>query len=413
MFEGLSLQSYPDPGTGGAPWTIGYGHTGGDVRPGESISSSVAEVFLAGDLAKAAASVSRLITAPLDQGPFDALTSFAFNVGAGALEGSTLRRRLNQGEPVLQVLEQELPRWCKGGDPARVIEGLSKRRAAEVDHARQGTTAAPRQQSPAPRPSWGPQGISGVVADGFSLKRAAANHEGLPWQDGAWDRLQSSLTPQQFRAFRDGFRQGPPPSVPSPAPAPVPAPAPAPPAALRLEVPYLFQLDSATTEGSRMCFSSTCAMLAAYLKPGSLQGAGQADDRFLAIVKQFGDTTDAGAQVRALGSLGIVARFRQDGGIVDLQRQLAAGFPVPVGWLHKGGASPSGGHWSLIVGEDRAAKALTVHDPFGEADLVRGGYVSNAPTAGRFATYSERNWGRRWMVEGPSSGWWIEVLRVA
>ena len=50
-----------------------------------------------------------------------------------------------------------------------------------------------------------------------------------------------------------------------------------------------------------------------------------------------------------------------------------------------------------------------MHDPNGEADLVGGGYVSTAIGSGRSRWNSEKNWGRRWMVEGVGSGWWLEL----
>ena len=69
-----------------------------------------------------------------------------------------------------------------------------------------------------------------------------------------------------------------------------------------------------------------------------------------------------------------------------------------------------GGHWSLVIGWDPASRQLLMHDPNGEADLLAGGYVSTGISRGQGLRYSERNWGRRWMVEGPGSGWWIELL---
>jgi hypothetical protein len=186
-----------------------------------------------------------------------------------------------------------------------------------------------------------------------------------------------------------------------------------------LAVPYLSQNDSSTGQGGRMCFSSTCAMAAAFLKPGCLKGQGQLDDQYLALVQRYGDTTDASAQVAALKRLGIQATFRTDGRIDHLIEQLQRGIPCPVGWLHKGSvASPTGGgHWSLVIGWDPANRQLLMHDPNGEADLVNGGYVSTAIGSGQSLRYSESNWGRRWQVEGTGTGWWIEispaVLQVA
>ena len=138
---------------------------------------------------------------------------------------------------------------------------------------------------------------------------------------------------------------------------------------IELKVPYYSQRDSATWQGGRMCFSSTCAMAAQFLKPGCLAGRGQPDDRYLTIVGQFGDTTEPAAQVKALALLGIRAEFCQDGSIATLQEQLRAGKPVPVGWLHKGPVSaPSGGgHWSLVVGWDPKTRQVLPFSRFEHA----------------------------------------------
>ena len=126
---------------------------------------------------------------------------------------------------------------------------------------------------------------------------------------------------------------------------------------------------------------------------------------------RHGDTTDANAQVKALQSIGLQSCFRTDGSIEDLIEQLKRGLPCPVGWLHKGPASTptGGGHWSLAIGWDPAKRQFLMHDPNGEADLVNGGYVNTSIGSGAAQRYSERNWGRRWMVEGAGSGWWIEI----
>ena len=330
-WEGCRLSAYPDPASGGAPWTIGYGHTGPDVVPGLTITQQQADTFLQKDVVHAASAVERLLPGvALLPRQRDALISFCFNVGVGALETSTLRKRLMAGEPVAVALAQELPRWCKG--PNGPVEGLKRRRAAEVAHS-----------------------------------------------NGAIEVKRTTPPP----------RQG----------------------LIQLAVPYLSQNDSVTGQGSRMCFSSTCAMAAAFLKPGCLKGSGQLDDQFLALVQRHGDTTDANAQVAALRSLGIQATFRSDGRIDHLIKQLNRGIPCPVGWLHKGSAaSPTGGgHWSLVIGWDPDKRQLLMHDPNGEADLVNGGYVSTALGSGKALRYSERNWGRRWQVEGLGSGWWIQI----
>lgn len=130
--EGLVLYAYPDPGTGGAPWTIGYGHTKG-VQPNMRISEAQADKFLREDLEGFERAVTNLLSIPLTQSEFDALVSFAFNVGTYALETSTLRKRLLAGEPRCWVYQKEFPRWNKGG--SGVLEGLVKRRQREADLA--------------------------------------------------------------------------------------------------------------------------------------------------------------------------------------------------------------------------------------------------------------------------------------
>ena len=131
-FEGCHLTAYPDPGSGGDPWTIGYGHTGSDVVEGAVITQAVAEGMLTTDITRAAAEVFRLLPmagtwTPKQQA---ALISFTFNVGPRSLEISTLRRRLLAGENPEAVVKAELPRWSKAGK--KIMAGLVRRRAAEV-----------------------------------------------------------------------------------------------------------------------------------------------------------------------------------------------------------------------------------------------------------------------------------------
>ena len=158
-----------------------------------------------------------------------------------------------------------------------------------------------------------------------------------------------------------------------------------------LSVPWFAQLDSATDQGRRMCFSSSCAMLLAFLRPGVLSGP-NGDDQYLARVRQCGDTTDPVAQIKALASYGNTAQFSKQASFSTIELQSAAGFPVPCGYLQRGPVSnPSGGlHWLLVVG--LTPTHLIVHDPLGEADLVNGTTVGGTD---RFCRYSRRNVARR------------------
>lgn len=124
--EGLRLKAYPDPGTGGLPWTIGYGSTLGVTRT-MVITAEQAEQMLAVDLVRFERAVERLVEVPINQGQFDALVSFAYNVGEGNFAKSTLLRKLNAGDS--QGAADQFGRWVNAG--GKVLQGLVKRRAAE------------------------------------------------------------------------------------------------------------------------------------------------------------------------------------------------------------------------------------------------------------------------------------------
>lgn len=126
-WEGCRLSAYQDPV---GIWTIGVGHTGlvgnNAVGPGMRISQQEADELLALDLARFERAVERLCPATT-QGQFDALVSFAFNCGEGALERSTLRRLHNAGR--YNDAAFEFGRWNKAG--GKVLAGLTRRRNGE------------------------------------------------------------------------------------------------------------------------------------------------------------------------------------------------------------------------------------------------------------------------------------------
>lgn len=123
-FEGCYLQAYRCPA--GVP-TIGIGRTRG-VRMGDRCTVQQADMWLSQDLEDAASHVAQLVTVPLTQGQFDALSSFVFNLGASRLAESTLLILLNKGD--YQGASSQFSRWVHAGD--KVPPGLVKRRAAEA-----------------------------------------------------------------------------------------------------------------------------------------------------------------------------------------------------------------------------------------------------------------------------------------
>jgi lysozyme len=130
-FEGLRLKAYPDPGTGGDPWTIGYGTTvypdGRKVKKGDVITEVQALDYLKQDVKKFATSVNQLASVPLNQNRFDALVSFTYNLGAGALARSSLLRKLNARE--YEAAAAEFDKWVYAA--GRILPGLVNRRKAE------------------------------------------------------------------------------------------------------------------------------------------------------------------------------------------------------------------------------------------------------------------------------------------
>ena len=125
-FETLQLEAYPDPGTGGEPWTIGWGHTGG-VKQGDTCTEEEAEGWIRADLEKFERCVDRYVEVELTQEQFDALVCFTFNVGCGSLQSSTLLKLINAGN--FEAAAQQFGRWNKAN--GKVLAGLTRRRDAE------------------------------------------------------------------------------------------------------------------------------------------------------------------------------------------------------------------------------------------------------------------------------------------
>lgn len=217
------------------------------------------------------------------------------------------------------------------------------------------------------------------------LSDAAKYYNAEPHQKAAWDALEARLDKPTLEWFKAAYRAAQTPPVSNPLQG----------------VPYFSQNDNKSGTGYRECFSSSCAILAAY------KGKVRSDDEYNLIRHHFGDTTDLGAQLGALNKLGLSPTFKSNGTAKDLEAQIDAGNPVAVGWLHKGPVtSPSGGgHWSVVIGY--TPTHFILHDPNGEASLVSGGYVNH--TGGKGVAYSRKNWLPRWEVDGKGTGWYLYV----
>ena len=387
-FEGCRLTAYVCPA---GVLTIGYGSTGPHVTPGKAITQAEADALLLKDVARFEKGVNDLIKVPLQQCQFDALASFAFNCGNGALEESTLRKRLNAGEDPNTVAKQELPRWTNQG-----LAGLVRRRTAEVNLFCSNPTQTMTKtinltatqetllkKEPVPGAEL-EQHEKSAIAKGKAFKAANvfATQDGhtqveLPFGLGTWwvyDGHWSELGGKDEVSATAGDGN------------------------IKLTVPYFNQVDN-YTQGQRTCNTSSCAMCLAFLMPGKISG----DDEYLKklISGGYGDTTDHGAQGRLLQSYGLKSTWHTNLSFADLEGEIKAGRPVVIGILHRGSLSaPTGGHMLVVRGITPKGDFI-VNDPYGSVNDSYSGPVSN----GNGAVYSRAMLQKRWLPDGANSGW--------
>jgi hypothetical protein len=167
-FEGCHLVAYACPA---GIWTIGWGNTqidGRPVRQGDKISQVTADTMLRDSVERFAGQLYTLIPAAKNYGGNQqaALLSWLYNVGGGAVEESTLRRRLNAGESAQVVIPQELPKWDKAN--GKPLPGLTRRRAAEVELFI-GKQSAPRLTAGSP--------FTALIAPHITIGEFALNQE--------------------------------------------------------------------------------------------------------------------------------------------------------------------------------------------------------------------------------------------
>lgn len=138
-YEACKLTAYPDPATGGAPWTIGWGDTGPDVVPGPTITQMEADIRFAKRLAREfEPGVLDVLQQNPTQSQFDAFVSLAYNIGVANFRASTALRKFNMGDfpsAAIAILS-----WNQAN--RKVMKGLQRRRWAE--HKVFGGWEAPR-----------------------------------------------------------------------------------------------------------------------------------------------------------------------------------------------------------------------------------------------------------------------------
>jgi len=164
-----------------------------------------------------------------------------------------------------------------------------------------------------------------------------------------------------------------------------------------LNVPFFPQTDN-YRDADRTCNSSSCAMALEYFKPGTLQGV-KGDDAYIKKVFAVGDTTNHTVQTKVLDSYGVKSHFAYNLTFADLDRELAAGRPVVIGFFHRGPISaPTGGHMVVVIG--KKGEDYVINDPYGSLNDGYTGPVTN----GKGAVYKKSELARRWCPKG-TDGW--------
>ena len=421
------IEAYRDPV---GIWTIGYGsiwqpEARRAVREGDVISKAQADQWLEQEVRDKAKGVAPLCSAPLTQSMFDALVSFAYNLGVGAFEESSLRRKLNQRD--YDGAAKEFDRWVKAG--GSVLQGLVNRRNEEEALFRKEPWGAGSPQPGATIPSTTgdapPITVRVTVTSFFKTKvlgsQELADQEKALIPAGTVLRAHAA-TPDRNQHIRLSLA------------APVTAHDGVTPlsdvfayeshvqleglratTAIKLPVTYRRQTDnevySIFGSGSRQCNLTSNTMLADYLLKGELtrkaaeQGLKEPESYYMRILEKYGDTTDHGAQTRALQKLGIESYFSHSISSQDMMLSLQRKVPVVVGFAYK-----SSGHICLVVGHDPAKQCWLVHDPYGTRHGDSDSY--DIGVGGAYDPYTYSTMQKIFWDMGREAGWGRIVTRV-
>lgn len=133
VWEGLRLKAYK-PVASERYWTAGYGHYSPDIKEGEEIDEITAFLWLDADIKHVQTRLAAMLSEPVTLTQSTALISFAFNVGLGAFQRSTLRKEINKGH--MANASYEFRKWVNSG--GKRLDGLVRRREAEMRLFREG-----------------------------------------------------------------------------------------------------------------------------------------------------------------------------------------------------------------------------------------------------------------------------------
>ncbi len=344
--------------------------------------------------------VSDLITAPVNQNQFDALFSFASNMGVDTLANSQLLKRINNLENPSLVATEELHKWNKDGN--KVFQGLSRRRSAELElfchkppefkwgwasiKSRRNTWL---KKHPLPvnelKADDKAQVVSSRLLRRCRILERSDNHTHLElayglgewWVlDKHWEGLKTEVCIKPYAKEGDLLY-------------------------LR-DFPYLYcpPEESAGWGVSQCCAIAMCLK---YLDAPIINGIND----YVKVVNKHGRAASRPVHVQAMRELGFTATFNHATDLEDIKSNLERGLPV-VGALAGRSIKEPGGmaHNVVITGYDK--DNWLVQDPFGELDLIRGRWKDRGADAGRNIKYDAEKFNKRLSVGGGSDGWcWL------
>jgi len=328
-----------------------------------------------------------------------ALLSFAYNVGwhfygSSGFDTITYALRNAFWLPVETTgfcgVPDALKLYNKGG--GQVMPGLVRRRQAEADLWLQGINNAQPPSPPEP-----PMAEPTTTFEDFKNTYIYYDPSN-PNQNNALLLAYGTLDAnQQLSSYFESYRT---PVEPPPSNNPL--------------HPFTFfdQKDNGP-EGWRQCQTSSIAMCLKYIqdhKNYRFSITINDDKDYLAVVESIhgGDTTLQTTHNKALAEIGAPGRFITNASAEVIKAEIDKGYPVAVGYLHHGHVSdPSGsGHYCVIHGYD--ANSWATQDPYGNPDLINGGWVSSGPGCGKNQRYSFQNFNPRLFVNAPNDGWiWV------
>jgi len=344
--------------------------------------------------------VSKLVTAPVNQNQFDALISFASNMGVEVLSNSKLLERINALEDPSKVAEEELHKWNKEG--SKVFHGLSRRRSAELElfchkppefkwgwvfiTSKCHTSLKKR---PAPDNELSSDEIAKISPKRLIRRcRVIERTKGYTYLefgfglgewwvlDRHWDGLRTEVRIEPY-ARKDNLVY------------------------LR-DFPYLHRPE----EESAGWGISQCCAIAMCLKYLDAPTINCIND-YMKVVNKYGRLNFRGSHIKAMKEFGFCATFNHVTATEDIKDNLKQGLPV-VGVIAGRSIRQVGGmaHSVVITGYDD--ENWLVQDPFGELDLIVGRYKDRGADAGKNVLYNAELFNKRLSVGGGIDGWcWL------